>query len=120
MKGLGVLTLRVMPNEETMQTVAELNSVLEKMGGSIRFEQDVTIGRDTCDFLTINFDIDKANEYLSRGAGRSRKIATEWLTVGEVRQMLTEDTAENVAKKLGVSRSTLFRRLKTMEDEFYF
>ena len=116
-KGIGLLRLEEMPNEETMQTIADLNSVLEKMGGRIFMD---TVGNEITNVLVIDFDIDKANEYLSRGAGRSRKIAAEWLTVGEVRQMLTEDTAENVAKKLGVSRSTLFRRLKTMEDEFYF
>ena len=54
-----------------------------------------------------------------RGAGRKQKELGD-LTCGAVRSMLQVQSAKEISQVLGVSRSTLFRRLKNKADTDLF
>lgn len=54
----------------------------------------------------------------NRNAGAKQKCLTEHMTVREIRERMTAgETADQIAKRLGISRPTLFRRLKKAENE---
>lgn len=101
-------------NSKDMSVVSELNEILRKMGSEISVEPTAD---ENFSYLTIIFDTKKAHDFLSRGAGRKRKEPTSDYSIAEIRKMLEKEPAEEVAKKLGVSRATLFRRLRALKEE---
>lgn len=66
-------------------------------------------------YLNIEYDQMKVFKKLNRSPGSEKKRATRIMTVREIRKMMEEKSAEEVAKKLGFSRRTLFRRLAQAE-----
>ena len=114
------LSLLGTPSDENREIVSELNKILEPMGCGIAIEE---LDRDPDKkmyYLYIKVSTEAAADHSRRGAGRKRKMTKELITVKEVREMLEQHSADSVAAKLGVSRSTLFRRLKDRDDEYYF
>lgn len=69
--------------------------------------------------IKINFDTQKINQVLSRNAGRPVSVIDSYHTVSEIRKRLHTETAEEIAESLGISRSTLFRKLKKAEQNGY-
>lgn len=68
------------------------------------------------DYLIVTYDDVEIYKKLHRSNGRKKISLTRIaLTVDEVRKMIDRDTADVVAENLGISRSTLFRRLKSAE-----
>ena len=99
-------------SDRDMETV---NEILNKVG--------VHIDRDNSD-LQITLDMDAFTAHAKRNAGRKyiplKKdgYLIEY-TVEEMRKMIKEKTAAEVAKELGISRRTLFRRLKEAKELGY-
>ena len=105
------------------EVISELNTLLTKMKcGNIRVEQrEDPSGNSYYPALIINFNKEAAEGYNRRRAGRSKKRCDGGLYfVSEIKAMLETKTADEVAKDLGISRSTLFRRLKDRDDNRYF
>ena len=106
------------PNEEQQKAVSELNAILQPMGGEVSLQKYNLTGTEW-HVLSLRLCPKAAAEYSRRGAGRKMKEAKELVTVGMAREMLKERSAESIAAELGISRSTLFRRLKDLDDEAY-
>ena len=68
------------------------------------------------DLLTITYDDVEVYHKLHRSNGRKRKDLNRFLSLTEVERMIDEETAEHVANRLGISRRTLFRRLKKAKE----
>lgn len=70
--------------------------------------------------LVISYDPAVIRKKATRNAGRKKNYLTnpERLTLGEVKELLKSQTAEEVAKRLGMSRATFFRHYKKQTD-FY-
>lgn len=102
------------PDSWTLEKISELNMKLLKLGAVIHLGKD---GNDVC--CEIKYDTEQLDNAITRGAGRKRK-RVEGYTVGDVRRMLDMYTAEIVADVLGVSRATLYRRLKNRGDHEKF
>lgn len=66
-------------------------------------------------YLLIEYDIEEVFKRMHRSNGRKKKSLYRVMTVEEVRKMVAEKNAEEVAKKLGISRRTLYRRLEQAE-----
>lgn len=66
-------------------------------------------------YLKIQYDEMEVFKKLHRSSGCKKKNVSRVLTVREVRKMMEDKTADEVAKKLGISRRTLFRRLAQAE-----
>ena len=65
--------------------------------------------------IIFDYDISDIREKLGRGAGAKPKNLND-ITAQDVRdRMASGETAEQIAKSLGITRSTLFRRLKKAE-----
>lgn len=70
-------------------------------------------------FFNITYDDVQVYRKLNRSPGRKRKELNSafMLDVEDVERMIDEQTAAVVAKKLGVSRRTLFRRLEKAKEK---
>lgn len=90
------------------EVVAKLNEILEKMGNKI----DI----DSPQIIKISYNADTTQEFLSRRAGRKPKSVCH--TIAEVREMLAHESSAVVAHRLGISKATLYRRLKRYNEEF--
>lgn len=66
-------------------------------------------------YLLIEYDKQEVFRRMHRSNGRKKKSLYRVMTVEEIRKMVAEKNAEEVAKKLGISRRTLYRRLEQAE-----
>ena len=105
-------TLKLEPTEQDREELRVLNSVLEKAGLKI------TIVDEVPPILAIQCRVDEAERILTRGAGRKRKPVFD-ASVREVRDLMQVLGADETAERLGISRSTLFRRLKQDDDAVF-
>lgn len=96
-----IMAMSSAPADEDIQTLAKL---LGSRRCRVKYQQDIRC-------LVINYETDVPR------AGRKPKLALDTYTVAEVRRMLVDDTADRVASKLGISRATLYRRLRAKDDE---
>lgn len=95
--------------EENEEVVSLLNSTLNRFGIDVEFDKNL----NRVQFI-------KTKDYrkkVTRGAGKHRKQHTYGIIeLKEVEQKIEMIGADNVAKEMGISRSTLFRRLKEAKD----
>ena len=73
--------------------------------------------------LSLDIDEPKLLRVITRNAGGSKaiKIKGEYqsIKVSDVRKLMREYTAKVVAEELGISRATLYNRLKEAEENGY-
>ena len=72
--------------------------------------------------LTVSLDEEVLNLLRKRNAGRPYAILREngylaHITKGEVKARMANETAGQIAMSLGISRRTLFRRMKECEKD---
>lgn len=102
--------------EENEEAVSLLNETLNRMG--------ITVELNTKLNLVQFIKTKDHKKKVTRGAGKHRKQHTYGIIeLKEVEQKIEMIGADNVAKEMGISRSTLFRRLKEAknnEDDYIY
>lgn len=98
--------------ELNQQSIDELKEVLESIGIEISIDDK----HQGMEFLRVILT-DKFEQKRTRNAGRKSKSIKGMITVEDIEKMIKEKTADVVAKKLGISRATLFRKLKKAKEE---
>lgn len=106
----GIIALQVdgTEREENAETVALLNMTLNKFGITVDFDERINRVR----FV-------KTKDYrkkVTRGAGKPRKHPFDMVKLDELEMRIEMYGVDVVAKELGISRSTLFRRLKEARE----
>lgn len=93
--------------------VAELAEKLKPFGVTVTLK---TVDKYT--FLDFDFDDKKIKTLLTRNAGRKEKFLNRTaVPVAEIRSRMDNgEQADEIAASLGVSRATLFRKLKHAKD----
>lgn len=96
-------------NEENK--IDELNELLEGFGVQIDLQAQ-----------NVYVDEERLKQMRKRNAGRHYAILREngflaHITKGQVRERMKSEKAEEIARKLGISRRTLFRRLKEARSD---
>ena len=66
--------------------------------------------------LRIEYDESQLRRSMTRCAGANRKFTNRVVSRKEIEERLKTETAEEIAESLGVSRSTLFRKLKAARE----
>ena len=99
------------------QDLADLNDMFESIG--LHFERDE---KQYSGNIIIEADDEVYAKAVRRNAGRPYAILKEngylaHVTKGEIRKRMETDTASEIAKQLGISRRTLFRRMKEAESD---
>lgn len=97
-------------DENKKQKIEELDDMLRSVGMGIAYEEE-----DDFNFLKITYDKDAFKRATRRNAGTKLHCNNWNITVAEIRERMKEESAEEIAKSLNVSRSTLFRKLKAAE-----
>ena len=95
--------------EPDQESIAQLNELLRLAGASADIYRNEHYNYLA---LTIKYDKEVVEQKRTRGAGRNKMQSDRACTYGQVLAMLKENTAQDVAAYLGMSRATLFRRLK--------
>lgn len=103
------LTIKELEKEDAKKLKGDLACELKKIGIelSIREMPGYTL-------LNFDYDVSEVKRKLTRGAGLMCKNAnTVYISVEDCMiRMNCGEKAEDIAKELGISRATLFRRLK--------
>lgn len=98
---------------ENLENINELAELLDGIGIKIKIKEF----EDSSKGIKINYDIDEIERKLKRNAGRKHIDCLVNMTVEEVRERMNKgESAKMIASELGISRSTLFRKLKYAEE----
>lgn len=87
----------------------KLNDLLKDTGVEVMIRTNEVIGYS---ILSVSVDKSEIEQKRKRNAGRHYKIYNKRYTCGEIREMQKVITNKDIAKKLGISIRTLYRRLK--------
>ena len=100
--------------EEAMK----LSKALKAFGIQVKFEDTSFMDDDDYSKLTFIFDESEVEQKRTRNAGIKVKYNDEAYdeTYGSVKRRLETETSEVVAKSLGMSRMTLYRKMKKAEQ----
>ena len=96
---------------EEIKRLEILNDILKNVGADASFEKEQS-GEN---FLKIRYDKETIRKIKSRKAGAKSIKLKRKISIKEVEKWIDVTTAKEVAEELGVSRSTLFRRIKSRE-----
>ena len=98
-----------------LKEIEKLNKILADVGVKIETEE-LSEEYPNLESVVIKYDIFEYEKIKARGAGRPRKRIEKNITVEEIRKRMQNETAEHIAEELGISRQTLFRKLKEAEQ----
>lgn len=98
-------------NEHNKEEIEKIRDVLKSVGIEIKISED-----QDRDYLYINVT-NEFTEKKTRNAGRKNKSIKGWVKIEDVEKMISEKTADVVAKEFGIGRATLFRKLKKAKEE---
>lgn len=101
-------------DEKNSSKVLELNMILSYFGISFEIKERAELG--TC--LTIKYDTDKLNKIRTRNAGRHKKNTAKYYKIADVIEMKKSLSENEILKTLEISRSTYYRRLKEINNNF--
>lgn len=110
---------RMIGNENT-DDILQLRKFLE--GININFDTSVhdvesSYGiKEDWKIFSFCWEDQEVEKAITRNAGAHKKYLRKRISVEEVRKRIQESNAEQVAFELGISRSTLFRKLKYAEE----
>ena len=97
---------------ESFEKVDELSEILSHIGVSIEIKNS-----NAGNYIEFNYDMEKINKKLKRHAGRKKARCAMSIETKDVRERMDKgESAERIASELGISRSTLFRKLKYAEE----
>ena len=114
MNDTGVFFLKDVNMQENRAFIETVGPLLQSFGLKMELNED-----DDCILLRISFSEIDNKIMMRRNAGRNKKRADkkERLTFGEVKQIMKEIGSVKMAERLEISRTTLFRRLKSYRIE---
>ena len=107
--------------KEAQKLIEDLAGVLKKIGINVEVSESMDDENEKkWTWLVFDYDPEKVLEKFSRRAGKKEKWLTKEISPQEVRErMAAGESAEKIAVELGISRVTLFRRLKSAEKNFF-
>ncbi|MBR5583730.1 MAG: hypothetical protein IKW21_04310 [Lachnospiraceae bacterium] len=107
-KEIGFVGKMALDRQEDLQ---ELKEILNRAG--VQFV--CTQGEDKHVIMFFRWSKYMVDRKQTRNAGARKVYPNKDITVLEVRERMKTESADDIAKSLGISRATLFRRLKAAE-----
>ena len=103
---------------DNQEEAMKLSHALKAFGIQVKFEDTSFMDADDYSKLTFIFDESEVEQKRTRNAGIKVKYNDEAYdeTYGSVKRRLETETSESVAKSLGMSRMTLYRKMKKAEQ----
>ena len=115
MEAYSFLVRKLSGNKEEAVKLAE---ALRSFGVQVKLEETKFMDDDDYYNLTFKFDESELEQRRTRNAGVKVKYHEDAYnqTYGSIKIRLDSETQEQVAKSLGMSRMTLYRKLKKAEE----
>ena len=115
------ITFMVHRNAELYENedLSNLQTLLEVIGASANIESDA----NGYSFLNITYDEAVVKRKTTRLAGRHEKVSLNQMTYGDLRRLRKKYTMDEIAAMAGLSKRTLYRRLKEQDlypDDMFF
>jgi len=100
------------------EEIMKLSKALKSFGVQVKFEDTSFMDEDDYGRLTFVFEESELEQKRTRNAGIKVKYSEDAYdeTYGSILKRLKSETQESVAKSLGMSRMTLYRKLKKAEE----
>ena len=121
-KFTGLVSFTAQPiNDTGLEELCQMAELLKKVGVSLETTRKTNIGLGLeYDYVTIQLDMEKYNDVLTRHAGRRADFEKKYDTYGkctveELKNRLKNTSKTKIAQELGCSRMTLYRILKNIE-----
>ena len=113
-----VYSFLVRKMNDNQEEAMKLSQALKAFGIQVKFEDTSFMDDDDYSKLTFIFDESEVEQKRTRNAGIKVKYNDEAYdeTYGSVKRRLETETSESVAKSLGMSRMTLYRKMKKAEQ----
>ena len=113
-----VYSFLVRKMNDNQEEAMKLSQALKSFGIQVKFEDTSFMDDDDYSKLTFIFDESEVEQKRTRNAGIKVKYNDEAYdeTYGSVKRRLEAETSESVAKSLGMSRMTLYRKMKKAEQ----
>lgn len=113
------IVIKVDDNKEQLEKLACLLGLLKIEHKWIYEEKESMSGNKSVEeSLVITYDLVEVYRKLNRSPGRKKKNTNQRIvSISKIKKEIEKSTADNVAKRLGISRSTLFRRIKNAEEK---
>lgn len=113
------LTLGKKPTEDELAFIESMHDIVKKCGCAIKVYDSSSMKSLPKDERLLCLGINTERVRNSRNAGRKKIYPMGIVKVGDVKKMMETKSASEVAAELGISRATLFRRLKGKDDNRY-
>ena len=95
--------------ESAQEMIEDLREVLEKLGITV----EITEGFHDTKYLSFRYDVDEIRKKAGRNAGAKYKAGKKAMSVAEAMERMEKgEKATILAKEMGISRSTFYRRYK--------
>ena len=99
MKSVNIAVDGKYAEESAQEMIEDLREVLEKLG--------------ITKYLSFRYDVDEIRKKAGRNAGAKYKAGKKAMSVAEARERMEKgEKATILAKEMGISRSTFYRRYK--------
>ena len=107
MKSVNIAVDGKYAEESAQEMIEDLREVLEKLGITV----EITEGFHDTKYLSFRYDVDEIRKKAGRNAGAKYKASKKAMSVAEAKERMGENAAI-LAKEMGISRSTFYRRYK--------
>ena len=109
MKSVNIAVDGKYAEESAQEMIEDLREVLEKLGITV----DITEGFHDTKYLSFRYDVDEIRKKAGRNAGAKYKASKKAMSVAEAKERMEKgENAAILAKEMGISRSTFYRRYK--------
>lgn len=106
-------------DQASVEDIEILNRLLRPSGAVASNHEKVYPNNEKQHYLKISYSKSDLKKNISRNAGPTRKTLSENVDIESVKKQIEEDGVESVAHNLGISRATLYRRLKEAKEQGY-
>lgn len=104
-------------DQASVEDIEILNRLLRPSGAIASDHEKIYLNNEKQHYLKISYSESDLKKNISRNAGSTRKTLTESQSLDSINSRIKEVGVESVANELGVSRATLYRRLKEAKEE---
>ena len=111
-----LLSLAIEPTKSEQEEISKLNEILGKINMTCGLEtvtSEYENSRHT--LFKITYDDWETRKKLTRNAGARRK-SIKRIRVADIQERMRTENADQIAKELGIGRTTLYRRLREAKE----
>lgn len=113
MKSINIAVDGKYAEDSAQEMIEDLREVLDKLGITVEITEGLSDPKYVRKYLRFQYDVDEIRKKAGRNAGAKYKTGKKVMTVAEAKERMEKgENAAILAKEMGISRSTFYRRYK--------